>query len=371
MITAKKLLSLTLGFALVLAHVFTLLTVAKPVQAAYMQGAKVSLSESRPATSSNHSIYFTGTTATPALQIRVKYSTGPNNTGLPTASMLDSIAKPAAFTNLTVADWTLDVTAIADGVVKYTHATGVNLLAAGSVIIGLDGVVNSALTACDATASSDTCFVQIQTSTADGAWDTNVIDEATATYTVNAGVTVSATVDPSFTFVITAVNSGTAVDGVNTTITSTTSTLPFGNLTVGTPAYSAHQLNVTTNANSGYNVTLKLQTQMTGTYAGNNIDGFAGSSASYADPKVWEEPTGTAKNVDSGWFGYDTTDTDIAAFAAGEFAPVEATAQIVMSNTGPDLGTTAVNVLYALEANVYQPADVYTGLVLYTATPTY
>lgn len=371
MLTAKKLFSLTLGLALVLAHVFTMLTVAQPVNAAFMQASKVTLSESRPATSSNHSIAFTATSATPAFQIRVKYSTQPNNTALPTAGMLNAVAKPASFTNLTVGDWTLVVTDIADGVVKYTHGTGVNLLSAGPIVIGLDGVINSALDACDVTASSDTCFVQIQTSTADGAWDTNVIDESTATYTVNSGVTVSATVDPSFTFVIAAVNSGTAVDGINTTVTSTVSTIPFGNLTVGTPAYGAHALSVTTNANSGYNVTLKLQTQMTGTYVANNIDGFAGNGASYADPKTWTSPTGTAKNVDSGWFGYDTTDTDIAAFGAGEFAPVEATAQVVMTNSGPDLGTTPVNVLYALEANVYQPADVYTGMVLYTATPTY
>ncbi len=42
-----------------------------------------------------------------------------------------------------------------------------------------------------------------------------------------------------------------------------------------------------------------------------------------------------------------------------------------MVSSGPDNGQTPVYVNYALEVNVYQPADVYSGTLIYTATTTY
>jgi len=42
-----------------------------------------------------------------------------------------------------------------------------------------------------------------------------------------------------------------------------------------------------------------------------------------------------------------------------------------MSSSGPDDGSSSENVVYALEVNVYQPADIYSGTLIYYATPTY
>ena len=114
-----------------------------------------------------------------------------------------------------------------------------------------------------------------------------------------------------------------------------------------------------------------MASAMTGTYGSNNVDPFSGSSATWADPKDWTSPTGTTSNTDTAWVGAHVTDSDVSQFSGTEFGPANTTANTIMSSTGPDDGSSPENIVYALEVNVYQPADVYTGTILYTATPTY
>jgi hypothetical protein len=218
--------------------------------------------------------------------------------------------------------------------------------------------------------STDTCYVKLTSwTTADGS--SGLIDEGIASYTVVANVTVSARVDPTFTFTVGADAASSLHNGITTSVATTYNTIPFSNLTAGTPKYAAHKLNVTTNTENGYNIYVRMATQMNGVYTNNNVDPFAKTGVSWGNPLTWQEPTGTTPNDNTGWIGANTTDADITDFTTLEFGPVGPSDQKVMTGSRSDNGTTAVYVTYAIEANVFQPADTYTGTLMYTATPTY
>ncbi len=45
--------------------------------------------------------------------------------------------------------------------------------------------------------------------------------------------------------------------------------------------------------------------------------------------------------------------------------------RLFLVSLGVVIGASGVYVTYAVEANVYQPADTYTGVLVYNALPTY
>jgi hypothetical protein len=363
--SAHKFFNSLIAFVLVLA--FSVVFVPS-VHAAQLTGAKDSLSDSRPSTSSTHTFTFTTNSAGTLREIRFVYATTASGSASKPSGLDLTSTSLGSLTNLD-ANWTLDTSNGGSGTLKLQHTVTGEVIGSGEVIgIPLQSITNHAIDDCQAAGdtSSDTCFVRLTTYSDLG---TTSVDTGIVTYTVVAAVTVTARVDPQFTFVVAGVNADTVNDGITTSVASTFSTLPFGNLTASTPKYMAHQLTVTTNSNSGYTVTMKMLSQMTGTYSANNIDPFGGGS--WAAPAAWSEPNGTGANTDTGWIGANTTDADITQFDASEFGPVQSTANTVMSSTASDDGSTSVYVTYAIEANVYQPADTYTGTLVYNAIPTY
>ena len=96
----------------------------------------------------------------------------------------------------------------------------------------------------------------------------------------------------------------------------------------------------------------------------------------WAAPVAWTNPGGSTKNVNTAWIGANTSDTDVesGAYTSGLFGPVPtggSSYNIVMQDSDTDDGSTSVSVYYGVEANTYQPADSYTGTLLYNALPTY
>ncbi|OGV95864.1 hypothetical protein A2W24_02300 [Microgenomates group bacterium RBG_16_45_19] len=175
--------------------------------------------------------------------------------------------------------------------------------------------------------------------------------------------------DPELSFAWTGVAASQTHNGITTSIESTISTLPFDLLAPGTPKYAAHALTAATNAASGYAVTLKLTNYLQGNYPANNIDPF---SATWSSPQTWSSPTGTTANDNTGWIGANTSDTRLPAWsdAAAKFAGLGGSEYTVMAASGVDSGTT-IYVSYALEVNVVQPPDEYSGSLLYNLLPTY
>lgn len=200
--------------------------------------------------------------------------------------------------------------------------------------------------------------------------DTELRNSATNTTTASSSwLRIHLQEDPSLTFTIAAVAADQVHNDITTTVASTYDTLPFGSLAAATPRYAAHSLYVETNALHGYAVQTKLDNYLQGTYAANNIDPFV---AAWSAPTTWTEPTGTVASVDTGWIGANTTDTRVAGWSTGSqlFGALGGSFQSVMYSSVHDTGTTAY-VTYAIEANVLQPADLYSGTLMYTISALY
>jgi len=101
---------------------------------------------------------------------------------------------------------------------------------------------------------------------------------------------------------------------------------------------------------------------------------FTVDGGGWGTPQPWESPVSTTPNALTGWLGANTTDTDVPGWSLApeeKFGPVELSNNVVMQGAGSDAGTTRVYVTYAIEVNVRQPADTYTGRLIYSALPTY
>ncbi len=177
---------------------------------------------------------------------------------------------------------------------------------------------------------------------------------------------------PSLSFIIEAVGANTVTNAITTSVASTYNSIPFGYLGVSSPTYAAHKLSVNTNTDYGYTVYARLQYDLQGVNPANNIDPFASTGVSWTSPVVWQSPTGTSANVDTGWFGANTSDTRVPGWsdAGAKFGPVSTSDVAVMYSSGADTGTT-VYVTYAIDVNQYQPTDLYSSVIEYTVVPTY
>ncbi len=185
-----------------------------------------------------------------------------------------------------------------------------------------------------------------------GSITTNIITDDT--------VSVSATVAQSFTFTI------------------STSTIFFGALGSGAAKFAsstnpngdtletvAHSLLVSTNAPSGYTITLKGQTLTSLQSASNTIDAIPGSSIASSTPGT--EQFGIRATVTGGSgstintmyaaatsYGYEATATTTSVFATGSGATNTSTYALrYVANIAPltEAGTYVANVVYVATAN--------------------
>ena len=175
------------------------------------------------------------------------------------------------------------------------------------------------------------------------------------------------------TFEIVAVSSGATNNGITTTATSTTTTIPFGNIKPGDVKYVSQKITVTTNAPHGYTVNAYLADPITGQSTGNEIDPFGATNATWSNPVIWSTPTGTTANSDSGWIAANTSDTRVTGWgsASAKFGPMSGIAHAVAYSSTPDRSGTDIYVTYALGVNNVQPADIYTGKIVYEVEASY
>ena len=352
-----------------------------------LDDTNVRLSEPRASQSSTYTFATKAKTTGSIKGIKMKFRReASNGQQHPTDMTQTSAAKGTMTGGLTAANYTLDRTTDAGtGILYLQNNTGDTINGGTSITWEVTGMGNPSIGATNAGCtpssnnSSGTCYLRILTFNTDTLADlqaetpANILDTATVSYTVTSDVTVTATVDPSLTFTVTGVASGASANGQTTSHTSTFTTLPFGNLATNTPKYLAHDLTVRTNATKGYQVTMKMRDDMTGTYAANNIDPYVGNSATWSVPKAWTSPTSATANEDTGWIGANTPDTDVSGWSSpsGLWGPVNGTENQVMLSSGPDIGTVATRISYTMETDVYQPADNYTGYLIYNCIPTY
>jgi hypothetical protein len=197
-----------------------------------------------------------------------------------------------------------------------------------------------------------------------------------------SSIAVSATVDSNFAFSVAGVSTGGNFNGGtgNVNVTSTATTIPFGNLVSGTAKVAAHDVTISTNASNGYTVTASHSaTAQSGTPplvsgSTNNIDTFTGTNGT---PTTWSAPGGTTANTNTGFFGYSTEDATLCTGTAARFTSGGAKwagssttgGEVICNATGITSQTTRVG--WQAEVNSIQPAGAYTGTVVLVATPTY
>lgn len=199
------------------------------------------------------------------------------------------------------------------------------------------------------------------------------VDTQTAKIAIISGVAVTAEISTTLTFAIAGTSTGASVEGITTDVTSTATSIPFGSLVPGTAKEAAQTLTVSTNANSGYTISVRTNDIL---YSGsNNIDWYTGTNDT---PTAWTAPAGTVSNTNTGFLGYHGGDHALSGGTTTRFVTddtyagfsVSAHDEIVYSSA--PVTSEATNFVYKIEANSMQPTGNYTGTTAtFICTPTY
>lgn len=232
--------------------------------------------------------------------------------------------------------------------------------------------------------------------------DSQIINPAAGSYTIDVSVgspadtgttrvaivdtvTVTASVDTQFSFTVGGVAGGEDVNTADSTGGSTTATtIPFGQLEIGTASTAAQDLTVVTNAANGFVVTVTADQQLTATN-GADIDGFRNGGFD-TTPTQWVVPSEIIGDEDTyGHWGLTSDDPTIGESLADlfntggggdRFVSASTTPVEVFRHTGPTDGTVTgegtTRVGYKVEITALQEAATdYTATLTYVATPVF
>lgn len=212
------------------------------------------------------------------------------------------------------------------------------------------------------------------------------VDATTVSIGVIESVRVTATVPPQITFGILGLASGTSACGVTTGVTTTATTVPFGEISISSFTNAAQALTVSTNATNGFTVTAIANDELGlsgATCTGNEtsdtdcIPDADVTSMTHTTSQDWTSTT------DKG-FGYSLEDVNASTteafsydesartFSAKHFADNEASqvAQTIFSASSPQENDN-LYVCYRIIVGATQPAGDYENLVTYRATATF
>lgn len=191
-------------------------------------------------------------------------------------------------------------------------------------------------------------------------------------------VTVTASVDTSFTFTVTGTATSTTVNGTTTTFTTTNTAIPFNTLPLTGPVTGAQRLNVSTNASNGFVVTVYETQPLTNT--GGDLIYLFNQGASTSVPTQWLAPSSTINEYNTyGHFGVTSSDDlNSSEFSGnkyvGNIQNPDSPRQIFEHN-GPADGVTtnigSTTIGYTIQIGPLQAAGDYTNTLRYVATPTF
>jgi hypothetical protein len=159
---------------------------------------------------------------------------------------------------------------------------------------------------------------------------------------------------------------GTATEGVITDIDTTMTAVPFGNVPFGTSVTGAHRLLVSTNAESGYQLFVKQDQDLTNSQ-GISINAV---TATNDNPQSWPMTPAPAA------FGYHTSDDTLSGVAPSRFAPnnsyakFESGIQEVGYSPIP-VSNDPIDLIFRIEVSDQQQPGDYLSQVEYILVPTY
>jgi hypothetical protein len=321
----------------------------------------VTISDSRAGQGSvSHTFAFTTATTGTIKTVVFEYKTTATGATVPTG-LITTTATQGSLTGLGAS--TSDVAA--NGTITLTVTSAIEVAATTAIVVPYTAITNP-------TTNNTTSFVQVTTKDAAG----DVIDSAVVAFAVltPTSVSMTASVDPTFSFAVAGVGTTSPVNSAETNIVTTSTTIPFGTLTSGNPKIGAIDATISTNALVGYTVTIAALTDPPLSTGSANIDYYA--AGTNATPIAWDAPTGVA-NTNSGFIGYTTEENEFAANATrftatggNKWAGLRnAPEEVAFSATGKVPRTTRIGL--QIEINAVQPAGSYAGTVLLVATPTY
>jgi len=230
----------------------------------------------------------------------------------------------------------------------------------------------------------------------------NIIDSVITSVSPIEGVLVSANVNPSLTFVIGPVNGGTTVCGVQTSPTTTATSVPFGDITTtGSFLNAAHTVSVATNAPSGYTVKVAEDKELSADLNGDGVPDTTlidttcdSANCTHVNPARWNTTStqgwgySLAANTGSPTtpFVYSTVTGNCATgtFCARNFACVnglnptnpnacgtnDVSPQTIMSSTTVS-SIDSIYVCYRLNVSAIQQAGYYQTRLYYIAAGTF
>ena len=347
-------------------------------EAANVKSFSDTLSDSAPATVSNHTITFVTPTGLAAGEtISLEFETGFTGIAALTAEDLD--------VSVNGSDQSLIDGAASGPDWNVTAAGQVIDITSGTSTIGTNATVTIEIGTNATFATSGDSRI---TNPAVGSyWITAAVGSSDTGQTMVAivdAVTVTASVDTIFNFTVNGVNNALSVNGASTTATSTSTTIPFGQPVADTPATLAQDLTVSTNAANGFVVTVQADSQLSSTN-GADIDGFI-DGAYTNSPTQWVAPSQTLGQENTyGHWGITSNDSTVTPGLTDEFdvggngedylsastTPVE-----VFRHNGPTNGTLdgvgITRVGYTVEASALQEAATdYSATLTYVATPVF
>ena len=335
-------------------------------EAANLTGVSDTLSNTASSTVANHSIEFvseTGLTAGQDIVLTFDSGFDLSTIGEEDIDVLeDSVDQPD--TEFTVATTSTTITITSGTLAIAADATT-------TILIGLDAT------------NSGSPDSQIVNPSTNGSKDIDIAfgpsDTGSTVVVILDTVLVTASVDTNFTFTVSGLGGGETVNGTTTTGTTTSTAIPFGELTAGVGTTSAQRLNVSTNASQGYSVTVQIDDTLISS-TGADIDLFNNGTESDV-PGAWAAPSGTLGN-DATYGHWGVTSDDASAgrganeFGSDQWIAASTTPRIVMGHTGPaagqGTGVGSTTVGYKVEITSLQEAgDDYQAILTYVATPTF
>ena len=213
---------------------------------------------------------------------------------------------------------------------------------------------------------------------------TVAIDQGISAFAIVPKVQVTGRVLESMTFTVGLINSGVACGtGDTTNVTSTVSSVPFGNFQTGAPRIGCQTVTTATNAVNGYATTIKevrggvspIGGMCRQTSTGCTTDG-ADNTTSASDvivdtvlnstPAAWTNSTTFGLGV-----GANGAEKDVQYGDATHYRSLfGATPIAIASKTGPATGV-ATYVAFKADVSSVQTAGVYQNALEYVTTPTF
>jgi hypothetical protein len=195
---------------------------------------------------------------------------------------------------------------------------------------------------------------------------------------ITEGVTVSATIAETLTVNVSLVNSGDCTVSGGTSVNTTATAVPFGDVNTEAFYNGCQNVEVSTNAGGGYTTTLK-KTQLLTSGANTIADGTCDGACSTTVGAAWA----TATNNGFGYCMDDQGTDDPAATADGDwgtngcgavaqyFKLVDGTTpRSIMSSAG-EVSDDDAYIGYRLSVDAAQAAGTYSTTTEYITTPTY